>query len=220
MLKKLSFIILVFSFMLFGAVAAMAIEGEGDSLSNIEGDVTTNPVLPAIEIHNEEQQEEEYSHEAVIEEYSSLFFNIDNKTENEFIKEERIKIVEDSSTKDDIQDYSIYATLSDDIHLEEGNTIVVMAFLKMGDSFELLGNPEEKFKLGGLMEPISFSLSNVGEDDSYYIRVIAFPKNSYKDLSIDNIQIYDLEIVNFDFDINNTLLTVEDIFKQFDIISK
>ena len=103
MLKKIAFILLVFAFIIAGALVSMANEGEDFTLSNI----TVNNVTSDFHAVNEpyQEQKEEYSHELVIEMYSSLFFDVDNKTDTEFIIEEHIVIEEDSSTKEDIQDY-------------------------------------------------------------------------------------------------------------------
>lgn len=213
MLKKIVFILLVLSFMIAGALVSMANEDEDVTYNNtIVNDISDNLDVSA------RGQNVEYSHEAVIEKYSSLFFDVDSKTDKEYIIEEHIKIKEDGATKDDIQDYDLYVTLSDTVYLETGNTIVVMVFVQMGDTFELLGEPAE-FN-AWCMEPIKLDLPNVGKDNPNCIRIIAFPKNSYNELSLDNIQIYDTEVIIIDYDLKGTLKTMQGILELYNIIPK
>lgn len=198
MLKKICFVLLIFTFMIAGALVSFAAK---------DGNVAML----------KEEQPEEYSPEAVIEKYSSLFFDENNETDNEYLK--GIKITEERTTVDDIQDYNFSAELSDTVQLENGNPIVVMIFVKVGNKYKLLSDPEECNM--GLIEPISIYLPNTGKDNPNYIRVIAFPKNSYNELSLDNIQIYDTEIVIIKYDVKDTLKTLNDILKPiYNIIPK
>jgi len=57
-----------------------------------------------------------------------------------------------------------------------------------------------------MIEPITLELPNVGEDNPNHIRIIVFLKNSYKELTLDNIQIYDAKIVINQFNFWNTLI--------------
>ena len=211
MLKKIVFIMLMLVFIIAGAVVSLATEDEEPVISSISVE-NVNPgfyVMTGVY----EEEEEEYSHEAVIEMYSSLFFDPENETEIEYIKEKDIKIVEDGSTKDDIQDYDLYVTLSDTVYLEKGNTVVVMVFVQENDTYELLGSAE----FNAWCMKIKLNLPNVGSNNPNYIRVIAFPKDSYKELTLDNVQMFDTEviIVNQLFDFMRTLKTTQDIFKTF-----
>lgn len=201
MLKKIVFILLVFSFMIAGALVSMAIEDE----------YTLNDIFVMDELY--EEQKEEYTHETVLEMYSSLFFDTDNKTDVEYVKD--IVIEENSATKNDIKDYYIYGTPSENAQLDKGNTIVVMVFIQEDGKFEQLSNPVEFNK--AFTKHISISLPNVGNDNPNFIRIIAFLKNNYKDLSLDNVQIYDtkITIVEQSFDFIGTLKTSQDILKTF-----
>jgi len=213
MIKKLVFILLVFSFMLAGALVSMAIEDEEFMPGLFNSSNASSVYLDMDEPY--EEPKDEYSDKTVIEMYSSLFFDAESKTDAEYIKD--IVIEEYSATKDDIHDYYIYATPSENAQLEKGNTIVVMVFIQSGDGYKLLSKPVEFKK--AFTRHISISLPNVGNDNPNCIRIIAFLKDDYKELSLDNIQIYDTEItiVEQSFDFIGTLKTSQDIFKTFNI---
>lgn len=217
MLKKLTFILLVFSFVIAGALVSMATEDEDSSINNEGIDNTAvNSVVPVVEAIDVEQQEEEYSHEAVIEIYSSLFFDADSETENTLIKD--IEINKDNNKSDNKKAYALSASLADEVQLEDGDTIVVMAFVKNGDSFELLGEPKECNVW--CLERITFELPFTGKENPNLIRVLAFPKKSYSELSINNIQIYDEEVIIEEkgFIFKDSLKPWQDAFEQLKII--
>ncbi|ANX02559.1 hypothetical protein CSTERLE_13810 [Thermoclostridium stercorarium subsp. leptospartum DSM 9219] len=201
MLKKLTFVFLVVSFMIAGALVSMADEDEDFIFYRY----TVNNAIYAAE--ESQGRPEEYSHEAVIEMYSSLFFDADSKSDVEFIKD--INITEKNDTKDNNKDYSFSAVLSENVLPEEGNAIILMFFIRQDDTYEELIPPEEidpsqcRMKM---IEPITLELPNVGEDNPNHIRIIVFLKNSYKELTLDNIQIYDAKIVINQFNFWNTLI--------------
>ena len=77
MLKKIVFIMLMLVFIIAGAVVSLATEDEEPVISSISVE-NVNPgfyVMTGVY----EEEEEEYSHEAVIEMYSSLFFDPETK---------------------------------------------------------------------------------------------------------------------------------------------
>lgn len=218
MLKKLAFVLMVFSFMIAGAVVSMA--GEDDELLNTRK--SANGAVPEI-VELKETGEEKYSHESVIEKYSSLFFDKESKTDVKYIKD--IKIEDISSTKNDIQDYSFSAALAENNKVEPGNVFVLMFFIKDGDAYKLLCDPREIDPADcnmRLIELITLYLPNVGKNNPNEIRLIVFPKNKYKELSLDNIQIYDTTIfIVKQFNVKKTLKPLDDVLKSYmDILSK
>lgn len=211
MFKKIAFILLVFALMIAGALVSMAIEDEELILSRFALNNLPSGFFDTDGAYGE--QEDEFSYESVIEMYSSLFFDAENKTDVDYIKD--IVIEKYSASKEDIHDYYVYATPSENAQLEKGNTIVVMVFIQSGDGFELLSDPVEFNK--AFTKHISISLPNVGNDNPNCIRIIAFLKNDYKELRLDNIQIYDTEIIIVEqsFDFHGSLKSTQDILKTF-----
>lgn len=207
MLKKFAFVIMVLLFIIAGALVSLA--------NNEEEFVYNNFTVNDYIYDNEEfYEKKEYSHEAVVEMYSSLFFDADIKTDVEYIKD--IVFNENSKTADNNKDYLFNATLSDNVELENENIIVMMFFIKNGDTFEELIPPEEIECNLRLIAPININLPNVGKDNPNSIRIIVFPKNNYKDLSADNIQVYDIEIfINSTNFFKGSLKNASDLLNQF-----
>jgi len=186
MLKKLVFTIMFFAFIIAGAVVSFA--NEDDVI--VYNRYTVNYMTNIAEETGEEI--EEYSHEAVLEKYSSLFFGDESSTETEYIKDININ---KNPTTTDKQDHSFSATLADNVSLEDGNILVLMFFVKEGDTFKQLISPVEIECRLRFIEPIGMTLPNTGKDNPNCIRIIVFPKDNYNELSLENIQIYDIEIL-------------------------
>ncbi|HZK25940.1 MAG TPA: hypothetical protein VFD00_00160 [Thermoclostridium sp.] len=203
MLKKIMFILLVSSLMILGSLVCMAYGdddiNEGSYMATRLNDFV-DFAPSAVNVENDAPQEEEYSDEAVIEQYSSLFFETEDETEVEFITD-----IQDCVDKES-QKCTFYATISENIQIDEGDNIVVMAFVQKDDSYELLASGEFEITIKYL-RPIELNLPNTGKDNPNYVRIIVFPKNSYDNLSLDNVQIYckTKVIDNKKFDFESTL---------------
>ena len=200
MLKKILFIILVFSFMIAGSLVCMAY-GDDDFVESsylvTESTDFLDLVAPAVSIENIVLQEEGYSDEAVIEKYSSLFFDTEDETEIELIRDIVVN---------EFHNYALSAIIAEGVQIDEGDNIVVMAFVQKDDSFELIAS-EEVNRLYMCLEPVELNLPHVGKDNPNYVRIIAFRKNSYDNLSLANIQIHCKTIVidNKKFDFESTI---------------
>ena len=143
MAKKLTFVMLVLCLMAFSTVVSMAINddaviSENRSLEKAVGGSS----LPFVNAATDEQYIEVYSHEAVIDEFGSLFFDKDSISDTLLLKDITVKR---DYYSDNIQNYFLSATLADDVTLKDGNSIVVMVFVETDDTFELLGTPGEVF---------------------------------------------------------------------------
>jgi len=219
MAKKLFFMLLVLGLIAGGAVVSMA---TGDGVINLNGalaDTTPDGTLvPGINIGDmqyieEDLQEEAYTYEKMIEEYDSLFFDKNIQTEDIYIKD--IVIKKCDTRKDSIQYYELLVTLDDSVTLENGDSIVVMAFVEKDGGYELLGTPMNVFIK--YPKPYKFELPFVGEDQPNCIRIIAFPKSSYDKFTLeDNLQI-EHKVVTIpepkqNFSIRGSLINTQEVF--------
>lgn len=210
MAKKLCFLLLVLALMVIGTLVSMADEDE-TAVKTVTG--LSAPVVNTVE---EGQYIEKYTHEAVLEKYGSLFFDEESQSSCVLIKE---YIVKKNVLSDNIQDRVFSGELADDITLKNGDSVVVMVFVKNGDTYELLGTPKEA--VTNYLRLYRLRLPFVGEDKPNHIRVVAFLKSRYKELALDkNVQITDMDITiqkqgyNIKDSLMNTLETLE-LFDKF-----
>lgn len=208
MAKKIMFMLLVLLLLACGAVASMA---TGEGVQNIEGALTlTGLNVPGMDIEDGQYiedivEEETYTYDKIIEEYDSLFFGEDVKTEKVFIKN---IVIKQDNFSDDIHDHELLVTLDDSVVLEDNDFIVVMAFIKKDDSYEMLGTPMEVATV--FPKANKFKLPFVGKEQPNCIRLVVFPRSSYDNLTLnENLQIDDKVITitepNNDFSFWSTL---------------
>lgn len=219
MAKKLFFMLLVLGLIACGAVVSLA---TGDGIANFNGalaETTTEGILVPgmntwdMQYIDEDFQEETYIYKKMIEEYESLFFDKDIKTEDVYIKD--IVIKKSDSKKDVVQDYELLVTLDDGVVLENGDYIIVMAFIEKDGSYELLGTPINVFIK--YPKPYKFELPFVGSEKPNRIRIIAFPKSSYDKLTLEeNFQVEHQEVVipepRQNFSIRDSLINTQECF--------
>ncbi len=210
MAKKLCFLLLVLVLMVIGTLVSMADEDETAAKT------VTGLSAPVVNTVGEGQYIEKYTHEAVLEKYGSLFFDEESQSSCVLIKD---YIVKKNALSDNIQDHVLSGELAGGITLKNGDSVVVMVFVKNGDTYELLGTPKEA--VTNYLRLYRLRLPFVGEDKPNHIRVVAFLKNEYKQLALDkNVQITDMDIViqkqgyNIKDSLMNTLETLE-IFDKF-----
>ncbi|HHU16965.1 MAG TPA: hypothetical protein GXZ70_01890, partial [Clostridiales bacterium] len=95
---------------------------------------------------------------------------------------------------DDIQAHDLLVTLDDSVVLEDSDFIVVLAFIKKDDTYEMLGKPMEVSTV--FPKANKFQLPFVGKEKPNYIRLVVFPKSSYDNLTIEeNLQIDDKVVI-------------------------
>ena len=219
MAKKLFFMLLVFGLIAGSTVASMATVGSVFNFNGALADVTlTGATIPGINIkdeqHIEEASEEEaYTYEKIIEEYDSLFFDKYIQTKNVYVKD--IIIKQQDTRNASPQDYELSVTLDDSVVLENGDSIIIMAFTEKDGVFELLVAPNSvviKYP-----KPYRFVLPLIGKKHPNHIRIIVFPKSSYDDITLeDNLQIEDREVVipepKQNFSIRNSLINSKQCF--------
>lgn len=219
MAKKLFFMLLILGLLAVGAVASMATVGGVFNFSGAMADATlTGVTIPGIHIEDEQHieeasQEEAYTYEKMIEEYDSLFFDKYIETKNVYVKD--IVIKQQDTRNASAQDYELSVTLDDSVVLENGDSIIIMAFVEKDGVFELLVAPNSvviKYP-----KPYRFALPFVGERHPNRIRIIGFPKSSYDDITLENnLQIEDREVVipepKQNFSIRNSLINSKECF--------
>jgi len=224
MAKKLFFTLLVLGLIAGGAVVSLA---TGDEVVNFNGalaDTTADGILVP-ELNNwdmqyidEDIQDEAYIYKKMIEEYDSLFFDKDIKTENVYIKD---IVIKKSDSKNDVDhDYELLVTLDDGVTLANGDYIIVMAFIEKDGGYELLGTPINVFIK--YPKPYKFELPFVGKEQPNRIRIIAFPKSSYDNFTLeDNLQVEHKEVIipepRQNFSIRGSLINTQE---SFNIIKK
>jgi hypothetical protein len=204
MAKKILFIALLFILILAGSVVSMADEDNNaisdndntnsetaiEAGSNLfDSFIGNDSTYEAAASGVEDAAQEEYSAEAVIERYGSLFFDEEVQSEIELVN--IINIEHDGESKN-VEDFVISALVSGDVELDYDESLTLMIFIKKDDKFELLTDPVEGY--AWFLPKVSFP--NIGEENPNHILFIAFPKNSYNNLELDvNLQITDMEHV-------------------------
>ena len=179
MAKKLCFLLLVLVLMAIGTLVAMA-DGDETAVKTVTG-----MAAPVVNTAEEGQYIEKYTHEAVLEKYGSLFFDQESQSSCVLIKE---YIVKRNVLSDNNQDYLLSGELANGITLKNGDSVVVMVFVKNDDTYELLGTPKEA--VTNYLRLYRLRLPFVGGDKPNHIRVVAFLKSGYKELALDkNVQI-------------------------------
>jgi hypothetical protein len=193
-----------------GSVVAMADE-ESAPLMNMIAE--TNENMQNIVMFDEAVQGEyieEYSHQAVFNKYQDLFQDREIQMEGVYLKNICINKSKESYNN---QDYTLSAMLLDEVVLENGESIVVMAFVQTDDSCELLGTPKQMF--AKLMKPYNFRLPFSGKENPNLIRVVAFLKSEWQSLELGE----NLEITNFEIIIEEESFIFKDSLKSsWDII--
>lgn len=219
MAKKLFFVLLVIGLIAGGAVVSMATGDKGVNFDGALAEITLNGTLvPGVSVEDvqyieDDIQEEEYIYKKMIEEYDSLFFDKNIQTDKVYIKD--IVIKKSDSKKDVIQDYDLLVTLNDSVNLEYGDFIIVMAFVEKDGGYELLGTPIKVFIK--YPKPYKFELPFVGEEQPNRIRIIAFPKSSYDQFTLeDNFQVEHKEVIirepKQSFSIRSSLINTRESF--------
>lgn len=224
MAKKVLFMLLIIGLMAVWAVVSMATP---DGMTNFNGAFTdatlTGATIPCINIEEEQQikqalQDEAYTYEKIIEEYDSLFFDKDIKTKEVYVKD--IVIKQQDARNASSQDYELLVTLADNINLEHGDSITIMAFVEKNGKYELLGSPNKV--VTKYPKPYRFGLPTVSEKQPNRIRIIVFLKNNYVNvISEDNLQIEDRDVIipgsRQNFSIRGSLINYKECF---DILKK
>jgi len=201
MAKKILFAALLFVLILAGSVVSMADEDNntvindninngtsfGTSGSLFNGFVGNNPAYETAASGVEEAVNEEFSAEAVIEKYGSLFF--DEEVQSEIKLVSIINIEHDGESKD-IGDFVISALVAEDAELDYDESLILMIFIKKDNNFEPLADPVEGY--AWFLQKVHFP--NIGKDNPNHIRFVVFPKSSINNLELDkNLQITDME---------------------------
>ncbi|MBP7175981.1 MAG: hypothetical protein KBA53_07160 [Thermoclostridium sp.] len=221
MIKKLMFILLVVFMLAAGAVVSMA-DDDPILVKNFIADKNGLSGLPAPKSSSEAMYIEEYSHQAVIDQYSDIFFSETELAGGVYLKEESINLVKDVDSSN-IQDYKLTVTLLDTVKLAEGDSIVVMAFVKKEDTYTQLTIPRY------LSTPWSrfykFRLPYTGKDNPNHVRVVAFLKSQWKSLELGvNLEITDRsEIIVAEtpgFNLKNSLINSWDTIRRVESILK
>lgn len=218
MIKKLMFILLVGVLFTACAVVSMA-DDDPVSIKNLAAEKNGWFGIPVTNNTGDGLYIEEYSDQAVIDRYSEVFFDEEKQAGGVYLEEGETKLVKDEESSN-VQDYKLTATKLDTVKLAEGDSIVVMAFVKTEDSYELLTIPKN------LSAPwfrwYKFRLPHTGKDKPNHVRVIAFLKSQWKTLELGvNLEITDLmEIIEKEdtgFNFKNSLKNSIDTIKQMGI---
>lgn len=208
MAKKFCFLLLVLLLMAIGTVVSMADEDEAGAK------IVAGMAVPVANTAVEEQYIDKYTHEAVIEKYQSMFFNEESQSSCVLIKQ---YVVKKNDLSNNIQDYLVSGELASDVTLKNGDSVVVMVFAENNGTYELLGTPKEA--VTNYLRLYRLRLPFVGEDKPNHIRIVAFLKSEYKDLSLDkNVQITDMKIVvqKQGYNIRDSLLNTLETLELFD----
>ncbi len=211
MAKKLSFLLLIIVMTVAGTVVSMA---TGDS-TNVTNDYSEDMELPEDAVINKgEPNKEEYAHEAVLDEYGTLFCNKESGSKVTILDE--IKINRDTKNEN-IQDYIITGMITEGFELEDNDVVVLMVFVEKENGYVILGKPVE----GSMLLFSRVVMPFTGENNPNNIRLVVFPKNSYKVLKPDeNLQITDIEVIvkkqkaNVLEKIKDSLINTVDSLKQ------
>lgn len=216
MAKKLTFLLLLVILMAAGAVISMA-DDDTASLRDLAVENTGNQLsVPVSDNADEPGYIEGYSHQTVIDKYRTLFIDKENQTDGVYLKDIQVLKDEESSN---IQNYTLWATLLDGAQLDDGDSIVVMAFVETEDTYELLGTPKQIF--ARFMSPYKFKLPFVGKENPNNIRVVAFPKSAFNSLELGvNLEITDRVVVieTESFNLKSSLRNSFDTIKQVENI--
>lgn len=219
MVKKLMFILVVVILFTASAVVAMA-DDDLASLSGLTADITGLSGIPAANNTDAAMYIEEYSHQTVIDKYSEVFFDEKSNAGGVYLKEDKTIILKDTDSTN-VQDYILTATLMDTVKLADGDSIVVMAFVKTNDTYTLLRTPKQMYT--DWLSWYTFKLPFTGKDKPNNVRIIAFLKSDWQSLELGtNLEIIDqtviIENVNPGFDFKGTLKNSRETIKQVEIV--
>lgn len=211
MLKKLMFVLLVGILFTAGAVVSMA----DDDLvpANINNGKSGTPAAVGAD---EGLYIDGYSNQTVIEKYADVFFAEESQAGGIYLVEGETKLVKDEDSNS-IQDYKLTATMLDTVKLDDGDAIVIMAFVKTDEKYELLTTP--KNLTSPWLRWYKIKLPHTGKDNPNHVRVIAFQKSKWESLQLGvNLEIIDLtEVIENnkkDFNFLDTLKNCNDTIKR------
>lgn len=211
MIKKLMFVLLVGILFTAGAVVSMADDAPVSVNVNNEKSGT-----PAVTGADEGLYIDGYSNQTVIDKYADVFFDEESQAGGVYLVEGETKLVKDEDS-DNIQDYKLTATMLDTVKLSDGDSIVIMAFVKTDGKYKLLTVPKN------LSTPwlrwYKIRLPHTGKDNPNHVRVIAFQRSKWESLQLGvNLEIIDLtEVIGNekkDFNFLNTLKNCNDTIKR------
>lgn len=211
MIKKLIFVLLVGILFTAGAVVSMA---DDDPVSvNVNNEKSGTPAVTGAD---EGLYIDGYSNQTVIDKYADVFFDEESQAGGVYLVEGETKLVKDEDS-DNIQDYKLTATMLDTVKLSDGDSIVIMAFVKTDGKYKLLTVPKN------LSTPwlrwYKIRLPHTGKDNPNHVRVIAFQRSKWESLQLGvNLEIIDLtEVIGNekkDFNFLNTLKNCNDTIKR------
>jgi hypothetical protein len=209
MIKKLMFVLLVGILFTVGSVVSMA---DDDTVQT--NDKNQESVIPAAAV--EGLYIDGYSNQAVIDKYAEIFFDENNQASGVYLVEGETRLVKDEDS-DSIQDYKLTATMLDTVRLANGDSIVIMAFVKTDGTYQLLTTP--KNLSWTWLRWYKVSLPHTGKDNPNHVRVIAFLRSQWESLQLGvNLEITDLlEIIENDdrgFDFLRSLKNCTDTIRQ------
>ncbi len=222
MIKRLMFILLVAFMFAAGAVVSMA-DDDPASIKNFMAEKKGGSDSPALNSSGAAQYIEEYSHQAVIDQYSDIFFSEEGLAGDVYMNEEDIKLVKDVDSTN-IQDYILSLTLMDTVKPTEEDPIVVMFFVKKEGTYTQLSFPRYLYKRWSRFYNIR--LPYTGKDNPNHVRVVAFLKSQWKSLELGvNLEITDrsetiVVAENPDFNLKSSLINSWDTIKRVESILK
>jgi len=211
MIKKLMFVLLVMVLLTAGTVFSMA-----DDPVNPSDNKSGWSDMPVTNNTDEGLYIDEYSSETVIDQYSGVFFDEESQAGGVYLAEGEIKLVKDEDSTN-IQDYKLTATMMDTVELSDGDSIIVMIFVKTEDTYKLLTIP--KNLTSTWLRWYKIRLPYTGKDNPNHVRVVAFQKSQWKSLELGvNLEVTDLsEIIengNKNFNFRGSLKNCNDTIKQ------
>lgn len=217
MIKKLIFILLVVILLVAGAVVSMA----DDDMATVKNLMAEKTGLSGSSVSNSTGMTtyiDDFSYEAVIEQYKDVFFDKDNIHEGVYIKE--INALNDQKSTNP-QDYILGGSLVEDVIIPKGDCLVLMVFAETEDGYSLIATP--KYIYSDLLSMYKFRMPDTGKEKPDRIRIIAFMRSDYENLELGkNLEITDhviiVETVNKGFNIRNSLKNTTETLKQVESI--
>lgn len=216
MAKKVVFIIMIFLAMLAGAVISMADDDNQVEFGQISGSEEASYLsdIPLQEVQEaeEDQSSEEYPYQDIIDKYGSLILDKNNVAEGVLLKE--ITIHKNKSGTN-TQDFSLSATVNDEVQLADGDFIIVMVFVEVDESYKFMGTPLKVKK--DLMRPYKIQLPITDDEQTYNIRVVAFLNSGCDFLKLgENLEISDIvyTLSQENFNVKNSLKNSWDLIEQ------